>query len=370
MRLAKATARDNSKLLKFFQSSTLPGVIDIRLDRRPDFFAQYKNQSDNYTTYMLLDSYDQIQAIVSIVFVNAYLNNEKHLIGWATDLRVSRQRNAILNWAKFFLPALIEEKKRIKCKYVFSLFLEGQRKFFNATLKPQRYNTQLARYHFYRRFQVISIHGRLPFYPKPLESIKLRHSTSRDTDALVHYISQRRQKLSLYGSIEGADILQDIKRWSGLRLKDFIVALDSKKNIVGCVAPWSSENSQRMLLAGLTPRAREIQSSLYFLSFLKITRNLPAIGQALGAKYLTHFFSDNPDISYSLLHQAWVESKEKEFLTYAYFPSTFFNPVPASFITARIKGTIYHVLSPNEPAPKILQPNLQGTPPELEIAFW
>lgn len=369
MQLVRATDKDSKRLSEFFARSRLPGVVDIQFQRRHNFFNQYRIQSDDFATYMLVND-DRIEAMVSVVFKPAYLNGHKELIGWATDLRVSSSRKAILNWSRRFFPVLLHERNRRNCKFLFSLLLEQQRQAHNALIRPRRPKRMLPRYFFFRQLRVVTLHGLLPFVRKPLSGIHLRYATSRDFSRLVEYIVKKRQNLPLHYSIETDDIRADIERWHGLGVKDFILAIDSDKNIIGCVAPWSSRHIQHIHLDNLSPHAKNVDNSLYLLSFLNITHPLTIKNEALKFRYLTHLFADNHDIFYSLLYHAWQVSRAREALVYAHFQNNLLTQPPMAFIHSNMPAVLYCVLDANEDMPPFLKPRLLNEPPELELAFW
>ena len=110
MRLIKAQASDGDQLSQFLKSTKLPGLIDISIDRENDFFQHYKLLSDDYVTFTLVDDNNEPKAMATLIFKEAMIEGKKQLIGYATDLRVSPTREAILHWAEKMLPAMIEEK--------------------------------------------------------------------------------------------------------------------------------------------------------------------------------------------------------------------------------------------------------------------
>ncbi|MEK6555820.1 MAG: hypothetical protein AABZ31_11295, partial [Bdellovibrionota bacterium] len=99
MRLVEATDQDNEKLLHYFSQSQFPGSITLRMRRMFNFFNQYRTQSDDFVTYMLLNDKDEIEAMASIVFREAWIEGQKEIVGYATDLRVSSSRRAVLTWS-------------------------------------------------------------------------------------------------------------------------------------------------------------------------------------------------------------------------------------------------------------------------------
>ena len=60
MQLVRATDDDNEKLLHYFSQTSFPGPVRLRLRRMFHFFNQYRIQSDDYATYLLLNDKQEI----------------------------------------------------------------------------------------------------------------------------------------------------------------------------------------------------------------------------------------------------------------------------------------------------------------------
>lgn len=162
MRLCVAEEIDSAKLKEYFALSPQQGPIDLRAQRMGSFFDKYKLYSKDYVTYFLVDDEDQIQGLASITFAPGFINGKEEIIGYATDLRISSSRKAILSWSQHFLPILEKERAKRNCRYVFSVVARSQKTASNAFLRPRSNRRQLPRYHLYRKFSVIGIHGRMP----------------------------------------------------------------------------------------------------------------------------------------------------------------------------------------------------------------
>ena len=113
MKFVKATEADNEKLKNYFSEMVLPGPINLRMLRPFDFFAQYKIQSDDFVTFNLVNEDNgEVGALATLIFRQAYIEGKETTVAYATDLRVSSSRKAVLQWAQYFLPAFMEELKK------------------------------------------------------------------------------------------------------------------------------------------------------------------------------------------------------------------------------------------------------------------
>ena len=131
MRLVKASSEDSSLLANYFGNITLPGLIDLRFYRQGSFFDLYHLQSDDIVTYYLANDHGNIEAMASLIFRPARIEGKVETVCYATDLRVSPSRGAVLSWSQHFLPILEREKRQRNCRFVFSVVTQNQKLAFN-----------------------------------------------------------------------------------------------------------------------------------------------------------------------------------------------------------------------------------------------
>lgn len=370
MRLVKATAADNDKLTDYFKSTTLPGPIEISYLRVGSFFDHYRLQSDDFVTYILLNDQDQIEAMASLIFRQARVEGEVETVGFATDLRVSSSRGAILSWSQHFLPVLEEEKAKRNCRYIFSMVAHTQKQAYNAFVRPRSMKRKLPRYYLFRRFQIISLHGMWPWRPKPLPSIHVKRAEETDREALYDYILKKKSVKPLTFSLDLEAIHQNLGRWSQLNLENFLLAKDSQNNIIGCTGIWSPSQCQQVLPTVYSPEALTLKEGIHILSFLGMAKRLPPVNNHLEFCYLTNLFAENPDIFYSLLYTAYKSTTKNEFLVYTHFDNYWMSLPPRGFLSSSIPGGFYCVLSPDQAVPDFLKPVHLHEPPDFELAFW
>lgn len=370
MKLVKATDADNEDLLLYFSQIEMAGAVSLKQRRMFHFFNQYRIQSNDYVTYLLKNEKNEIEAMASMIFRKGHIEDEEQTIGFATDLRVSPTRRAILNWSHHFLPVLEEERSKRNCKYIFSVVPHSQRQAYNAFIRPRQFKRKMPRYHLFHKFNTVTLHGLWPFHDLPLTGIKIRTANQSDWPALAQYILKKTSTSPLYYGQTPEDLEKNISMWHDLSIASFLLALDTSGRIIGCTAPWSPERVQRLSPKTYDSRAKNFYDLLKFLSWFRIAHPLPPSGGEFHARHLTHLHADNPDIFYSLLYQAFKMSSKTEFLVYPHFHGDLLTLPPRSFISAQTEYGLYCILSPDDPTPNFLRPrtNMQ-TPPQIETAF-
>ena len=369
MQLVKATEADNEKLIHFFSQTEFPGPTRFQQHRMFNFFNQYRIQSDDHVTYMLLNTKSEIEALASLIFKSAVLDGKKQVVGYATDLRVAPTRRAILGWSQHFLPVLDHEKKKRDCKYLFSTVAASQRQAYNAFVRPRNFRRKLPRYYLFRRFKIITLHGQWPFMGKPLSGIKIRTAQESDWEKLGNYVLNKTndRPLKYYDSVD--EMKKSIARWRDLHIESFLLALDRSDRVVGCVAPWSAERVQKLVPVGYGPKVKNLQDMLQVLSWFGLAHPLPREKEEFECRYLTHLYADNPDVFYSLLYNSYQQTGKKEFLVYPHFIGELSTLPPRAFISAEMPASLYCILSPNDEIPDFLRPKSLNMPPVFEPSF-
>jgi hypothetical protein len=369
MHLVRATDQDNDRLLHYYTQSPFPGAIRLEVRRMFNFFNQYRLQSDDFCTYMILNERDDIEAMASLVFRQAIVDGSPQTIGYATDLRVSPNRRAITSWATHFMPLLEEERKKRNCNYIFTAVARSQRQAYNAFIRPRNLRRHMPRYHLFRRFQLITLHGLWPFHAKPLTGIKIRSAKAGDLELIGKYIVEKTAPSPLHYFDTAQSFANSLFRWNDLQPENFILAFDRNDKLIGCVAPWTANRVQRIYPQNYGPAASNMIDMLRVLSWGGVAHPMPPVGQEFEVRYLTHLHADNPDIFYSLLFHAYQNSGKKEFLLYPHFDGELTTLPPRSFISAQTNFGLYTILSPADPIPDFLKPRSLEFAPEFEPAF-
>lgn len=369
MRLVKATDADNEKLLHYFAQGTNPGSVHVRLRRMFNFFNQYRIQSNDHITYLLLNDDEQIEAMATIIFREGWIDGEKQIIGYATDLRVSTSRKAILTWSQHFLPVLEEARQERGCKYIFSVVAASQRQAYNAFVRPRTIRRNLPRYYMFRRFQTISLHGLWPTHRDPLPGIVVRNANENDFDLLADYLVAKNKEKPLYYISDRDGFRTSLERWRDLYLENFLLAFSKQGELLGTAAPWSPQQTQRVYAAKYGATAQNMRDILKLFNWFGIAHPLPKEGHELQLRYLTHLNASNPDVLYSLLYNAFQGLGKKEFMIYPHFEGDLVTLPPKGFISASQNFGLYCILSPTDKLPDFLKPTQLTHAPEFEPAL-
>ncbi len=373
MRLEIAKPEDSPQLVEFYKNFPLRGLVEIKVDRDGDFFAPYAIQSDRYLTYQLKDE-EKLEGIASFVVRDVQLENQIVPVAFGRDLRITSNRRAIMSWAQHFLPVMEEVSQTFNCRHIFSVLSMSDIQAMNTFVRPRSLKRRMPHYYLYRRFNMVSVHGRLPWAKNPLPHLRVRRGNQNNVDALIHYVVKKSQQKDLSTVWDVASFHDKLDRWKGLDLSDFHIAFDKHDNIVGCVAPWSAGGLQDFIPMQYSLRAHNFRQFLKFGKMLGWTRTLTKpysrlkIEAGLNFKYLNFLFAENGDIFESLIWKAFDDARENEFLLYNQVRSEYIYRRPYNWISSKIPFGIYLLQAPELEPPSFLHPNNER-PVEMEPFF-
>lgn len=364
MILEIARPEDSWDLKQFFKEFTVGELIEFKIDRHDDFFLPYDIQSDQHVTYILRDPQNRsIQGAATFVIQNVWLGGKLRTIAVGRDLRITPNRQAILSWGQYFQPVLDEIKRAYDVDYFFSILNISEAKILNTFVRPRHLKRPWPRYHLFRRFNLVSLHGILPGTKNPLPHLRIRKADASLHDDLLYYILQKKKSKDLSTVYDKSSAENFIARWEGLNLSDFYVALDSQNNIVGCVAPWSAARVQEYIPYKYNNVAHNFRQFLKFGKWLgwtkTLTKPVPRLKREapLNFRYLTGFQADNEDIFEALLWRVYHEVHPHEFLVYLQMRQDLHMRPPRGWVAARHPYGLYCLLPPEEDIPDFLHPS-------------
>lgn len=371
MILEVATAANDKELRAFFEQFSLKGFLDVRPSRPQGFFRPYQIHSDEWKTYLLRNEEGEIQAIASFVFRRALLGDRIRRVAWATDLRVAPQRKAILEWSQNFLPVIREVYEQEKVETIFSVINRADPALQNVFLRPRSAKRSWPRYHLYRKFDLVTLHGRFPWAQPKLPHVRVTRADNSMKADLIAYLQSRSQYRPFASVWDLESFDERLRRLPGMKLEDFFLALDPKGQILGCMGNWSAEaiHELRPLSYGL--RAHNFRQFLKFGRYLGWTRPLTKPVRSTGFeaplhfRYLIYPFASNEDVFDSLLTTVFENVNPDEFLMYARPEQDFRRNPPRGWIAAELPYSLYCLVPPEMPTPEFLDPRNKENP-EIE----
>lgn len=363
MKLEIAKPEQSAELAAFFKKFPLRGPVEIAVDRSKDFFKPYKIQSETSVTYTLRSELkEDLLGVATFAVQDTLLGGKPTRVAFGRDLRILETRQAVLGWSQHFLPVMREVQQVLGAEAFISIMNLNEVKAMNAFVRPRPGKRPLPRYYQYRRFNIVSLHGRFPWAPKPLSTVRIRRGAAHLENALADYIVRKTLQRDLGLCLAPDDFREMLARWDGLKLDDFLVALDTNDNIVGCCAPWNPGGVEEYIPLKYNLLGHNFRQFLKFGRSLGWTRTLTKPSYrlrheaALDFKYLTFLFADNPDIFESLASDAFDEARDSEFIVYTQMRSDIHLRRPITWISAKLPHGMYVLGAPDAEPPPFIHP--------------
>lgn len=374
MQLRIADFEDSVRLSEFYKEFPLEGWAKIKVDRKGQFFSPYEVQSDQFLTYVLSEKENEIHGVATFVIQNQGFQGLVQPIAWGRDLRIAQNRKAIFEWSNHFLPVMNEVTHAFGVKHIFTILNLNDAQLMNTFVRAHSLKRPLPRYHLYRRFNLITVHGKLPFVSNPLPHLRILRGTDEWLKPLSEYIIQRSKQFDLSLTWNEESFFERLARWKGLHIRDFYIAVDSQKNIVGCAAPWSPGKIQDLIPLEYSPPAHNFRQFLKFGGYFGWTHPLTKpvhrleMEAPLNYRYLNFLHASNEDVFESLLFHIFDDLPKDEFIVYTQMRSDSAKRPPKGWICSESPHGVYALLAPDAPLPKYLHPT-NDRPIEMEGFF-
>ncbi|MCB0348543.1 MAG: hypothetical protein KDD37_06885 [Bdellovibrionales bacterium] len=366
MRIEYATAKDDALLKYFFEQEIINGAIDYKVLRPAGFFAHSAQNYDETSVLKLTNEQNEIHGLVSINTRDALISEWSRL-GWITDLRLSSNRKAIVYWFENFLEEIQKIKTEKHLDHLFTFINKTNIGTLNAFIRPRNLRPNLPRFHLISNFYRTSIFCKVPSLTIPLQSVRIRSLDMNNIEALANYLQKKKEGRLLAYRYSATLLKERLERWHNFTEENFLIAYDSKGNIVGCAAPWNAKETQQYHIVSYSDFYQSMQALLKIPSSMGLTKNLPSAGSTADFYFLTHLAADNPYIFHRLLSESLEFCKPEQYIIYSSFEGDHMMRPPKDFIHIKQKFGLYLVLNPEDNLP--FSHLSQHLLPDFEVAF-
>ena len=350
--LREASPIDSVELNRFYSSIPTTGFLEIKTKRQVDFFSLFHRLKKPFKTYLLEKESTEILGTASFILDEHEIQGQKKSIAYACDLRISSQRQAILNWAQHFLPLLQKVKTENNVNHFLTSLNLTENQVINAFLRPKSRKQVRPVYELVQKYNLITIHGFYPLKFKKNKYVEINFLDKSEKAELTAYIKNKLVNLDLVDSNVQNNFEKYISDSLLYSWGQFLIARNSEKQIVGCVYPLSSSLLQDYFPQNYNSQANNFRQFLKMSSLLGFSRKLTKPfsrtnkQQSLNFKMLHFFFFDHPDVMNNLIDKAYSESKNNEFLVYAHQPENFQMRAPRGTIHTEIPYALYEIHEP------------------------
>ena len=370
MKLETATGADESALKDYLKRSIAPGPVDFSIERPRSFFDQYRLQSQDWLTWLVRDSRSAIKGTATAVFRSARVAEDFENIGYCTDFRITPTRQSLAAWNSTFLPTLVQEGQKRGARYHFVSMPDSLSKLLMTFLLPRTSGLRASapKYFLVGRFQLIGVLGRMPWAQRPLSHLRIEPAEMKDLEELADYLKRKSENRLLAFPYSAEFLEERFTTWPGLHPRDILLARDFRGRIVGSVGIWNGNPVQEYRVRAYHGFSRTLKTALRFSSLLRLSHELPEVGDLLDFYFLTLLNADNPDIFDSLLARAFEVTFPRRFLVYTHFVDDFATRPPRNFLCANIPFALYTLTPGGQAAPEFLR-KMRSKGPDLEAAL-
>ncbi len=284
VRFALATTADDSDIRRLLREHSMPGDIQLTLEREPNSAFANEIAGDIHHTILARDaSSDDLLGMGSVSIRDAYINGRIERLGYLGQLRFATPvRRAVLLGGYRLLHDL------------------------HPSLNTHVYLTSIAAdNHRAQRLLEANLSG-MPIYRRLEEFVTLALST-RQRCQTRHAIRIERANPALLDQLlaclhRNAKRHQFTPAWTArelpalrnLALENFYLAMHQGR-VVGCMARWDQTPFKQVVIHGYSRRLALVRPVLNCLAPLIGLPVLPAVGTVLAQEYASHLAIDNDD---------------------------------------------------------------------------
>jgi len=306
--IRQAAVADNRQLLDFQAMRAMRGRIPLRFDRSPDYFALHHCHAPDHRTWMAHTEEGELKGIASLVVRDSHLQGRIEPVGYLGDLRLVPDRRLSGAWMAEAQTRLADLAVETGISHAYCCVVRGNRMATQSLLGGRRANTlKLSHWHGYSN---VSVYGQRGWRsaPRAQANVRVVQAQSQHLDALRAFLQRESAQQALGCVFSEAEFSRRLQDWPDFSIESFLLALDSRDNVLGCVAPWDAGRIKRIVVEqlALPHQALRVAFNAMAPAFGRPTISAP--GRALRDIYLTHLQirQRNPHVFAALLDAAWA----------------------------------------------------------------
>ena len=355
MKLIRADESNIDLLQSIHRSRFDLNGLETKSEFNQDFFKPYQMLTNDSCTYVLVDDNNIVQAAATMVFVPARFQQQEETIGFATDLYVALNRRAVISWSDTLIPAMEEERRKRKVRFVLSSIMDRQRLAYNALVRPRDGRRKMPRYFLLKRFEKTTIHGFWPLARGPLPSLQYRQAEEHEVIEFLKFRQQFTDPKTWGLNLDPQHCYDMLLSWSGFSLRNLWLAFNKQGDIVGGTLLVPQNFLADLQVKSYSARYRILEDSLPLIRWTGMAKALPRVNQNLDAVWACWTAAKNPDVFLSVMQTAWRQLKGRQFLAYTRFEDEFRRTLPKTWLSIKTRGGLYLLQSPDEPTPNLLE---------------
>jgi hypothetical protein len=376
-----ATPQDNDAILTFLKDiPTEMEGLSFRFERTPDFFRFLKYQSAHTYAFIFNNRDGSMGGVATLSLKYSYLRGLPTPVMYLSDIRLHPKASRItrLQWRSFYTD-IVRHAAEIEefggTRFLYTLVMDNNRNAIQAFTKGKSDFV----YEALSSYDTVHLLARKPWGRAANGAVTSHRAGPEDLTALRAFLHhQNRFKIlghnfGTRAEDGGDELLRRFRDWDDFGVSNFIICRNEAGEILGVVAPWSTDHARRLVVENLPSSLQLVGKSLPLMG-------RPAVieGQPLKLLTLTHLEVD-PGLSDRLRCEVFRSMVDHMFdvgMATPYhlvaFPDFFdrsleagiagywYHKTPATLYQVRFAEFEHHALPPGES---------RRRPPAFEIAI-
>lgn len=367
MIIRQAGVADNQRLLDFQAQRGMAGRLPLRFDRTPDYFALHRCHSDDHRTWLAENAEGAIKGVASLVVREGYLGGCAEPVAYLGDLRIVPDRRLSLAWMAEVKTRLAEVSRETGVAHAYCCIIRDNRLAAQSLLSRRRSHS-LALAH-WRGYSNVTVYGKRGWgLSRRANPVRVVQALPCHADALRAFLD-RESAQQAFGCVFSEEAFsRRLQTWPDFGLESFLIALDARDNVLGCVAPWDAGCIKRIVIEQLPVAYQALRLIANACAPLAGRPPIAAPGGALKDVYLTHLQvrQRDPQVFAALLDAAWVRTRgQYALMQLCLYDNDPLWPAMAAYRTLSVPMDLYTTRCGEAKSP--LPPEMRGSVPGFEI---
>lgn len=264
--------------------SPIKSGIDLLYDRAPDYFRLLSYRGPDNIVF-LQRSDEALEGTATLSFRPGYINGEKRLVGYWSDLRFRLRKTRLRQWRELMAKLMVEEPiTEFKgCRDFYLCIMDG-----NAPARRtlENLNDKGVGFKRFMGYSMVNILGRFPWHRvRPVNGVTVTRGRVEDLPEIIDFL-ERQHQLIPFGEVASEMLPYRLRNWQNFSLANFVLVRRGP-DLIACAAAYDPSHVKRNVirswpwLMGLANFALGVVAP--FLRARSMTLNEP-----LKVVYLTH----------------------------------------------------------------------------------
>lgn len=316
LRIRQAGPGDNSRILAFQARHAMQGKLPLRFDRAPDYFALHRCHAPHHEVWCAEDEQGALKGIASLVVRDGYLDGAARPVAYLGDLRLMPDRRLSRAWTDVVRERLAALHREAGVEQAYCCMIRDNRLAVQSLAHSRR--AERLRFAHWRGYRNVSIYGRrgLSDAPRLPAGLRIVDAQPHHADALCAFLDAESRRQPFGPVFSSSAFARRLDTWPAFGIGAFLLALDARGAIAGCVAPWDATAIKRIVLERLPLSLRAVRAAFNGVGPWLGRPRIAAPGEPLGDVYLTHLQvrERDPAVFAALLDTAWTRVRRRHAL--------------------------------------------------------